>query len=147
MAKWGFILKTRYTPLVKIKKDTMQKSERVVQRANADLNNASIALELSYKSLDGIQTPTSGSIQDMLASRTLLDYERQTIKHNQKWVEFTKQQVQSAKEQLKKDMIEYEKFKSLELEEIKKALRKQKIQEMKNLDEIALMTHNKKGKK
>jgi flagellar biosynthesis chaperone FliJ len=125
----------------------MQKSERVVQKANADLNNASSALELSYRSLESIESPTKGSIQEMLASRTLLDFERKTIKHNQEWVEFTKKQVLFAKEQLKQDMIEYEKFKYLDLEEIKKIIKKQKIQETKDLDEIALMTHEKKGKK
>ena len=43
-------------------------------------------------------------------------------------------------------MIEYEKFKYLELEEMKKAIKKQKIEEIKQLDEVALMTYGQKDK-
>jgi len=42
-------------------------------------------------------------------------------------------------------MIEHEKFKYLEFEEIKKALKIKAIQEAKDLDEIALMTHVRKS--
>lgn len=137
-------MKTRFSSLVTLKKSAMDKSERGVQRANADFNSATIALELSYKSLENIQSPQSGSMAQMLASRTLLHSQRDLIKHNQDWILFSKNQVNQAKEQLKKDMIEHEKFKYLELEEIKKILKKRKIEEAKNLDEVALMTHARK---
>jgi flagellar biosynthesis chaperone FliJ len=41
-------------------------------------------------------------------------------------------------------MIEYEKFKYLEVQEIEKVLKAQKIAEVKRLDEVALMTFGKK---
>lgn len=140
-------MKTRYTPLVKLKKSTMDKSETLVQKASADLNSASTALSISYSSLDEIQTPSKGSITDLLASRSLFASQRNLIDNNRKWVSFAEHQVNAAKEQLKIDMIEYEKFKYLEFEEIKKALKEKKVQEAKDLDEIALMTYaKKKGK-
>ena len=119
----------------------MEKSERVLQGANADLNSATIALQLSYNSLNDVQPPQTGSMADFLASRSLLDSQRGMIKHNQEWVNFAQNQVLQAKGQLKLDMIEHEKFKYLELEEIKKVLKKRKLQEVKDLDEVALMTH------
>jgi flagellar biosynthesis chaperone FliJ len=137
-------MKTKFTSLVTVKKNSMQKSERVVQNANATLNSAHTALELSRKSLQSIEAPTNGSMQEFLASRTLLDFTRANIQHNQKWLEFAQNQLRAAKEQLKFDMIEYEKFKYLDLEEIKKIIKKQKIQEAKELDEVALMTHTRK---
>lgn len=137
-------MKTRYSPLVKLKKSTMDKSESLVQKASADLNSASTALSISYSSLDDIQTPSKGSITDLLASRSLFASQRNLIDNNKKWVSFAENQVNSAKEQLKIDMIEYEKFKYLEFEEIKKALKEKKMQEAKELDEIALMTYDKK---
>ena len=137
-------MKTRFSSLVTLKKSTMKKSERVVQSANADLNSAVIALEISKNSLNSIDTPESGFMSDFLASRTLLDSGRNLIKHNQKWVKFSKNQVLAAKEQLKLDMIEYEKFKYLDLQEIKKIIKKQKMLEAKELDEVALMTHVRK---
>ncbi|MFA6192831.1 MAG: flagellar export protein FliJ [Sulfurimonas sp.] len=138
-------MKTRFSSLVTLKKSTMDKSERVVQKANAGLNSASTALELSYKSLENIDAPKSGSMSQMIANRTLLHSQRDIIKQNQEWVEFSKNQVQQAKEQLKSDMIEHEKFKYLELEEIKIILKKRKIEEAKILDEVALMTHARKS--
>ena len=134
-------MKTRFSSLVSLKKSTMQKSERVLQSANADLNSAVMALEISKNSLNSIDTPQSGIMNDFLASRRLLDSGRDLIKHNQEWTEYAKNQVSLAKEQLKIDMVEYEKFKYLDLQEIKKIIKKQKMLEAKELDEVALMTH------
>jgi len=139
-------MNTRFSSLVTLKKSTMDKSERVVQKANADLNSASIALELSYNSLKDIESPLSGNISELLAQRTLLSSQRGLINHNAEWVNYAKKQVEFAKDQLKKDMIEHEKFKYLELEEIKKIIKKRKIEEAKELDEVALMTYGRKEK-
>ena len=134
-------MKTRYTSLVSVKKNIMQKSERALQSANANLNNASIALKLSFSELNLIDTPTTGQISDFLSSRVLLDAQRKLISHNEEWVDFANNQIRECKEQLKIDMIEYEKFNYLELQEIKEILHKRKLQEAKELDEIALMTY------
>lgn len=139
-------MKTRFSSLVTLKKSTMDKSERVVQKANADLNSASTALKMSYNSLEEIEPPTSGNITQLLAQRTLLSSQRGVINHNKEWVNFATNQVKSAREQLKLDMIEHEKFKYLELEEIKKILKKKKIEEAKQLDEVALMTYGRKDR-
>jgi len=136
-------MKTRYSPLVKLKKSTMDKSERVVQQKNMELNNAINALESSYKSLEEIEQPSSGNIHNLLASRSLLTSQRDLINNNKNWVEFAREQLESAKNQFKKDMIEYEKYKYLDLEEIKKYQKELKVKEAKNLDEVALMTFGK----
>ncbi len=140
-------MKTRFSSLVTLKKSTMDKSERVVQSANADLNSATIALEISYNSLSKIDLPHSGKMSKMLASQTLLSSQRDLIKHNQEWVEYAKKQVELAKQQLKLDMIEHEKFKYLDLEEIKKIIKDIKLKEAKELDEIALITHMRQDSK
>lgn len=137
-------MKTRFSSLVKLKKSTMQKSENVMQKANADLNRAATSLEMSYSELKDVELPRSGTMGDFLASRVLLDSQRGVIKHNTEWVGFAKNQVNIAKQQLKLDMIEHEKFKYLELQEIKKEINKQKKLEAKNLDEVALMTYARK---
>ncbi len=139
-------MKTRFSSLVTIKKNTVQKGERVVQNANNNLDRASTALELSKKSLNSIEIPQNGTMSDFLASRTLLDSGRNIIRHNQEWLDYSTNQLNLAKEQLKRDMLEYEKFKFLNLQEIKKIIKKQKIQEAKDLDEVALMTYAGKNK-
>jgi len=137
-------VKTRYTSLVSVKKNLMQKSERALQSANANLNSATIALELSLKSLNDIPSPTEGQISEFLSSRMLLDSQRNIIRQNEEWIDFCQHTIREAKEQLKIDMIEFEKFNYLELQEIKEILHKRKVQEAKDLDEIALMTYDKK---
>ena len=134
-------MKTRFSSLVTIKKSAMQKSERVVQSANADLNSAAVALELSMNALNDLNFPKSGMMSGFLASRALLDSSRHLIKHNQEWIAYAKNQVSLAKNQLKLDMVEYEKFNYLELEEIKKIIKKRKLEEAKELDEVALLMH------
>jgi flagellar export protein FliJ len=139
-------VKTRFSPLVKIKKNSMQNSEQVLQKANSNLNSATMALELSYNSLKDVEPPRSGTMSEMLASRTLLSSQRELISHNKRWVTFATSQVNEAKKQLKLDMIEHEKFQYLELQEIKQELQKRKLKEAKELDEIALMTYTEKNR-
>jgi len=139
-------MKTRFSSLVTVKKNTMQKSERVLQKANQNLQNAKTALQISLLELQKIETPHEGNMAEFLANRSLLDAQRALIAHNEAWVEYAQKEVLEAKEQLKHDMIEYEKFKYLELQEIEKILKAQKVQEAKDLDEVALMTHTKKTK-
>jgi flagellar biosynthesis chaperone FliJ len=122
----------------------MQKSEQALQSANATLKSAMRALEESFEGLNSIESPTSGSISIFLSSRVLLDAQRAVIQNNEEWVLFAKKKILEAREQLQKDTIEYEKFNYLELQEIKDILKKRKIQEAKDLDEIALMTYDRK---
>lgn len=138
-------MKTRFSPLVKLKKNSMQKSEQFLQKANANLLNANSALENSYTFLKDIEAPKSGTIKEMLASRTLLNSQREVINHNKGWVNFAANQVQEAKKQLKLDMIEHEKFQYLELQEIKIEIKNRKVKEAKDLDEVALMTYMRKN--
>ena len=137
-------MKTKYTSLVSVKKNTMQKSEQALQNATKELQNSENELLDSILLLNTIETPTTGKISDFLSSRTLLDTQRNIINSNQQQIISQQEALQSAKEQLKLDMIEFEKYNYLEVEEIKNILNKRKIQEAKDLDEIALMTYAKK---
>lgn len=134
-------MKTRYSSLVSVKKNIMQKSERLLQEKNAALQNAQAALEISIQELQTIQTPNNGIISEFLANRALLDAQRALIHHNEEWVVFAQNDVTTAKEQLKRDMLEYEKFQYLEVQEIEAFKKQQKIKEAKELDEVALITH------
>jgi len=139
-------MKTRFSSLVSIKKNSVQKSERVLQLANNNFKNAQSALQESLIALREIQLPHEGSMSEFLANRSLLDSQRSLIQHNEEWVAYAQKELNDAKEQLKQDMIEYEKYKYLELQEIEKVLKAQKLQEAKDLDEVALMTHGRKTK-
>jgi len=138
-------MKTKYSSLVSVKKNIMQKSQRAVQLANLSLQNAQAAHLKSLEDLQYIQTPSQGKISDFLSIRTLLDSQRALIKQNQEWVFFAQKELKVANEKLKEAMIEYEKFQYLEFQEISLELKKQKLQEAKMLDEIALIGHTRKA--
>jgi flagellar export protein FliJ len=140
-------MKTRFSSLVAIKKDAVQKRERELQQAFANKEKASQALQDSLKELQTIQNPTKGSMQQLLANRTLLSRQRNIIKHNEEWLAFMENELQKAQNSLKEAMIEHEKFKYLELQEIESILKAQKSAEVKRLDEVALMTFNRQERK
>ncbi len=137
-------MKTRYSSLVTIKKNAMQKHEQQLQKANQTLHSAQEALHLSIRELQDIPTLQNGQISDFLANRTLFNAQRALIKQNEAWVTYATKDVDDAKEQLKIAMMEYEKFNYLELQEIERILKEQKVKEAKDLDEVALMTFTQK---
>lgn len=138
-------MKTRYTPLLKIKKNDLDRCERELEQANANLNKANSSLEEAYTTLQNLQLPQSGKIQDMLSARAYISSQRMIVDDKKNWVSFANKQVELAAIKLKNSNVEYEKFKYLDLEEVKKVLKQRSIQESKDLDEIAIMTHNRKG--
>lgn len=138
-------MKTRYSSLTLVKKNAVDKSERELQKLNGDLARAKEALAVSLAELKTIQVPTSGTISQMKASSALFQFQRAQIQHNREWIDFAQNQVNQEREHLKKEMIEYEKFKYLELEEIKKMAKELQIAQAKELDEIALLTFKKRG--
>ncbi|MDX9813670.1 MAG: flagellar export protein FliJ [Sulfurimonas sp.] len=138
-------MKTKFTPLLSIKKNELKKSELALSRANIDLQKATKKLEDSYKELEELPSVLKGSVSDLLKSRMLLEVAQDVISKNKESINFAKNQVLLAKDKLQKDTQEFEKFSYLEAQEIKKALDEQKKLEAKNLDEVALLKY--KGKK
>jgi flagellar biosynthesis chaperone FliJ len=140
-------MKTRYTPLVRIKKNELQARERVFQEASQRVENAKRALREALEELHKIPSLESGVISDFLANRTLLQRQRAIIDHNRSWVEYALKELEMSQIELKEAMITFEKFKYLELQEVEKIQKAKKVAEAKALDEIALMTFNKKESK
>ncbi len=133
-------MNTRFTQLVKYKKNEMQKSERELLRANNELLEATESLESSYTLLNALPTPQKGNIEIFLQSRLSLCIQRDIIQQDSQQVELKNSSVKNAKEELKESMIEHEKFQYLEAEQIKKIIKKRNMQEAKSLDEAALQT-------
>ncbi len=131
-------MNTRFTQLVKYKKNEMQKSERELIRANNELLEAKESLESSYTLLNTIPVPQKGNIEIFLQSRLSLSIQREIIQQSSQQVELKNSSAKDAKKELKESMIEHEKFQYLEAEQIKKIIKKRNMQEAKSLDEAAL---------
>ncbi len=138
-------MKTRYTPLLKLKKSELDRCERELQKANQTLHNANSSLQEAYSLLATLALPQSGTIQEMLSARSFISTQREIVEDKKNWVGFAQEQVTLAIGKLKLSNIEYEKFKYLDFEELKKIIKLRTLKEAKDLDEIALMTYNKKG--
>ena len=137
-------MKTRFSSIVKYKHSKMKEDEANLQKALARLQNAKAELARSIDDLQKLDAPNKGNMQNFLASRTLRDAQFRLIQKNEEWVAFEEAQVEAAREELKKSMIEYEKFKYLEAEEIKKMQKELALKESKRLDELAMISYNQK---
>jgi flagellar export protein FliJ len=131
-------MKTRFTSLVKMKKDMMDKSERELQQANHLLSTAQQILHHAYEELKSLTSPTSGEITQFVQARQMLEAQRNVVAQEQEKVAIAESEVLKAKMALKDAMMEYEKFKYLEAEQIKLAVEKKKKQQQRELDEIAV---------
>ncbi len=115
-----------------------------MQQALARVQKAKKELEEAKAGLADVKAPKTGAMQNFLASRTLLDAQLRLIEKNEEWVAYEESQVNAAREQLQKSMQEYEKFKYLETEEIKKIQKTLQKKENKLLDELAMIGFNQK---
>ena len=137
-------MKTRFSSIVKYKHSKMQEDEATLQKVLARLQHAKEELARAIAGLKELQAPREGNMQNFLALRSLLDAQFRLIEKNKEWVAFEEAQVEAAREELKKSMIEYEKFKYLEAEEIKKLQQELVRKESKRLDELAMISFNQK---
>ncbi len=131
---------TRFTQLVKYKNNEMQQCEQKLFQANSELEKAKKKLQHSYKLLYTLEVPKEGDITVFLQSRLSFSMQQSVIQSHLQQVHFKSASVKQAKEELKASLIEYEKFQYLEAEQIKKIIKKQKMEESKSLDEAALQT-------
>ncbi len=139
-------MKTRFTPLVKVKKDSMQKCEREFQHSSRLLQLAESTLQQAIEALNASSTPSSGEVSQLLRSRTLIEVQRGIVERCRDEAEAAQTALERSREALRLAMLEYEKFKYLEAEQIKAALQKEKRRQQRELDEIAVQNYGlKKG--
>ena len=102
---------------------------------------ASSAHEDSYTLLQSLRLPSSGTVSQFTQSQTIIQaqhYEIEQCAHNVVKAQQNQTQMQ---EQFKVTMMEYEKFKYLQLQETQAHTTKIKKEEAKMLDEIGVMTY------
>ncbi|MEA1918424.1 MAG: flagellar FliJ family protein [Campylobacterota bacterium] len=138
-------MKTRFTPLVKMKQNILNKCERDLSQANEDKKNAKSALDAAYLQLQETRSLTQGTVNQMLQERAILEIQRNVIDEKRAWLNFASNQVVAFQKKYKELSVEYEKYRYLEAQEIKTIVKKRTKLETKELDESALLSfmHNK----
>ena len=139
-------MKTRFTSLVKIKKNQLQKCELVFEQTNTAVKLAVAAVKEAVMSLNNCKCVRHGKMQQFLADKAVLDYQRRVVEQKKAWLSYAQNDLATSRQKLKEASLEYEKFKYLELEEIKKILKEQRFLDAKEMDEIAMLGYNIKGR-
>lgn len=135
--------KSRYEPLVKLKKKSLDTAERELIGANNELASATDKLKFSYEELSLMTLPTQGSVGEFTQATAMIHAQHQTIEHYQSKVQIAKFNQHQMRERYKAAMIDFEKFKYLEIQEMKARLKHLKAEEAKMLDEIGTMIYKK----
>lgn len=132
--------KSRYEPLVKLKKKSLDSAERALIGANNALSSASDKLNQAYEALSRMTLPVKGSVGEFTQAAAMIHAQHQSIETAQQELTKAQQQQSLMRERFKAAMIDYEKFKYLEVQEMNEKLKHLKVQEAKFLDEIGTMT-------
>lgn len=133
--------KSRYAPLVKLKKKSLDNAERALIGANNALSSASDKLNRAYEELSHMTLPTKGSVGEFAQATTMIHAQHQSIEEAQQALQAAQQRQHQMREHFKEAMVDFEKFKYLEVQEMNAHLKLLKDQEAKMLDEIGTMTY------
>lgn len=136
-------MKSRYEPLVKLKKQALDKAEQSLMSANNEVTLSTIALDNAYSELSLLISPQNGSIGELLQAQIIAQAQHREIESCRLRVENAHMNQLRAREAFRFSRIEFEKFNYLEVQEIKKIGEKAKYEEAKMLDEIGTMTYKK----
>lgn len=132
--------KSRYEPLVKLKKKALDTAERSLIAANNALSAASDKLSRTYEELSRMTLPPKGSVGEFTQAAAMIHAQHQSIAIAQQELNRAQEHQFLMRERFKAAMIDYEKFKYLEVQEMNEKLKHLKVQEAKFLDEIGTMT-------
>jgi flagellar export protein FliJ len=135
--------RSRYSPLVKLKKKALDTAERALIGANNALSSASDKLNHAYEELSHMALPTQGSIGELTQAAAMIHAQHQSIEEFQYALATAEQKQIQMRERFKAARIDFEKFKYLEVQEMNARLKYRKTEESKMLDEIGTMTYKK----
>ncbi len=138
-------MKTKFTQIVKIKKQKLEQVEFELIEVNNAISNANDGILEINKSIKSLSTPMRGTFLQIKHHQDNLNryiYEIKELKSTLTSLNMKKNQIEM---KLKKAHLEYEKIKYLDSVEIKKFLADKKRKDENELNEISIMLHNNKG--
>ena len=136
-------MKTKYSQIVKIKKNEVEKIERNIQKINASIEELNQKIASLKENLSSFSLPQSGNFSIFQELATLKKALNDEIQRFENQLLVLKGRKQELLEELKKANIEYEKMNYLHTQEIKKMLKEKHIKESQLMDEIAIMLNKK----
>lgn len=133
--------KSRYAPLVKLKKKSLDTAERALIGANNELSSASDKLHHAYQELSHMTVPSRGTVGEFTQATAMIHAQHLSIEQCQNSVQMAQEKQVQMRERFKAARIDFEKFKYLEVQEMNANIKLLKDEEAKMLDEIGTMTY------
>jgi flagellar export protein FliJ len=140
-------MKTKFSQIVKVKQRKVDEIENELMDVRFQKRKTLSMIEDILKEIEGLKTPQSGSFAEINLSHSYLKNLSNQKKEKEKEILQLDKQIEGIKELYKEANIEFEKIKYLEDLEIEKKLQELKVQESKDMDEIANLLHAKKKSK
>lgn len=134
-------MKSRYEPLVKLKKKALDKAEQALMSANNEVILSDAALDNAYAQLSFLISPQNGTIGELFQAQMIAQAQHREIESCRLRANRARINQERAREVFRFSRIEFEKFNYLELQEIETMVAKVKYEEAKMLDEIGTMTY------
>jgi len=128
--------------LVKINKQKVEKIERNIQKINSSINNLNNRIKELEELLSSFVIPKKGDFSYFNQIKSQQFFIREEINRFKNQIMVLKSRKKELFEELKKANIEYEKVKYLQMQEIKKNIKKNKLKEAREMDEIAILLRN-----
>ena len=116
--------------------------EQAVSSCHQTIRLLQKKIESSYAELHSMQVPHDGDFSLFRQMQLLKKRAQDEIGFNKHNLGMAENALLKAMQQLKTANIEHEKFKYLETTEIEKIIKAKKLQEAKELDEVAVMMFN-----
>jgi flagellar biosynthesis chaperone FliJ len=132
-------VKTKFSTVVKVKKQVVEKIERDIQKINSSILKVKQQMEEIQNILFSLTPPQNGNFFLFSQIKTQQNMLRIEIEKLNNQILFLENRKNELMNELKKSNIEYEKMKYLETQEIKKLLKKAKLKESKEMDELAII--------
>jgi hypothetical protein len=136
--------KSKFTPLLKLKKQTISAKEQTLMQCNNDITLKQKEIDQNQEDMLNLSLPTQGNFAlysyTQEQKRVITIFAKQ-LKKEEEWLKAKKINIQN---ELKYLEIEYEKFNYLHQNEVDKKIEKLKKEEAKMLDEVAIIGYNRK---
>jgi len=139
-------MKTKFSDILKIKKQTVEKIERNIQKINASIQMLKNKINFLNNELSSFSFPQEGDFRKFQQVKLMQENLINEIKNFENQIKILENRKNELMEELKKANIEYEKIKYLHELEIQKILKKQKQKENQEMDEIAILLRKKYNK-
>jgi flagellar biosynthesis chaperone FliJ len=136
-------MKSRYEPLVKLKKKALDKAEQQLMNANTEVVLSDAVLLNAYAELSSLKSPLNGPFGELFQAKMMLQAQHHEIETCRLRAQQARINQDTAREAFRLSRIEFEKFNYLEVQELEAMMEKVKYEEAKMLDEIGTMMYKK----